>query len=187
MVMRRRTGVADGRQFDSGRDEKRAPDEADDKRRQDMHQALGLGRLLLGPRQIGHRGKEQHGRDACPDRCLGKGDIHRVEIDEHRRRHQRIGSGQDHHREQLARPDHQNKDEDQQSQQKQICQGNSHQRLPPAFLAGAFLPAAFLARAFLAAAFPGAFPAARAFGPAWPAPDLPPVRSSSRIGFRPAR
>ena len=30
MIMRRRTGVADGRQFDSGRYEKRAPDEADD-------------------------------------------------------------------------------------------------------------------------------------------------------------
>ena len=84
MNMRRRQRVADRRQFDGGQDQQRAGKATDHKCRKDVPQPLRLRRRLLGAREIGHRGEEQHRRDPGPDSRLGKGDVDRVEIDEHR-------------------------------------------------------------------------------------------------------
>ena len=66
MNMRRRQRVADRRQFDGGQDQQRAGKATDHKCRKDVPHPLRLRRCLLGAREIGHRGEEQHRRDPAP-------------------------------------------------------------------------------------------------------------------------
>ena len=138
MNMGRRIRITDGREFHSRHDQQGPANNTDNQRRKDMQQAARLWWLLLGAGKVGHRRKEQHGRNAGANGRFGKGHINRIEVHEHRRRDKRIGSGKNHHGKQLTRPDHQHEDEHQKRQKQDVGQHACHQPSPPFWFLSSF-------------------------------------------------